>query len=314
MLKKLLLLLCFSGVAGFAQKPAEISIISDNDLYTSIHNDQYYTNGLEIMYRYLGNPKRDNVAKKITAFSIGQYIYNPQSPKTPEIEVQDRPFAGYLFAKAGITTFYKSENVFEINFSGGIVGPESGAEEAQKLLHRTLHYGKVEGWDYQIRTTPAAQVEATYSHKIFRERFHEKVDMYLMGEANLGTIWLSGSVGGMMRISLKGNLKPMYESALHNAYLTKGNNPYEGRREWLLFLNPSLQYMGFDATIEGSPFDNKSPVTFPLLPFRFNAQAGAKHGRNNWNYAFVFNYRGKELSNNVITGFYYGSVQVGYLF
>ena len=314
MLKKMLLLLFFSGVSGFAQKPAEISIISDNDLYTSIHNDQYYTNGLEIIYRYLGNPKRDNVAKKTTAFSAGQYIYNPQSPETPEVNVQDRPFAGYLFAKAAISTFYTNESVLKVSGSAGVVGPESGAEQVQKRLHRTINFGKVEGWGYQIRTVPAAQLEALYSHKVFSECFHEKVDFHLMGEASLGTIWLSGAVGTMMRISLAGNLKPMYESALHNATLAKGDNPYNGRREWLLFLNPSLQYMRFDATIQGSPFDDKSPVTFPLIPFRFNAQAGVKYGRNKWNYAFVFNYRSKELTNNVVTSYYYGSVQVGYLF
>lgn len=312
MLKYTIALLLLTGFSALAQKPAEVGIISDNDLYTSPINDQYYTNGVEFFYRYLSDNKSDRVAKKITEFRVGQYMYTPQSPHAAEINVQDRPFAGYLFGHAGITNIYQNESVLKLGIQLGVVGPESGAEAAQKLLHDALGYKRVDGWKYQITTTPAAQLQAMYSHKIFGGRFHEKVDFQLMGEANVGTIWRSAAARAMARISLKGNLKPMHESSLYNAALNTDRS-YEGRREWLLFLNPMVQYMNFDATIEGSPFNDKSPVTWPLLPFRFNAQAGVKYGRNNWNYGFSFNYRGKELSNNVVTGFYYGSVKVGYM-
>lgn len=309
----LLLGLLLSGIWAYAQKPAEVAIISDNDLYTSPVNDQYYTNGIEFIYRYLGTPKSEKVAKKITEFRLSQYMYNPQSPKAADINIHDRPFAGYLFAQAGINTFYNNESVLKLYAQGGIVGPESGAEAVQKALHTVLQYSKVEGWQYQITTTPAVQLGAFYSHKIFSERYHEKVDFHLQAEATVGTIWDNVTIGALSRISLKGALKNISSSAMYNATLEADRETYKGRRELFIFLNPKLQYMAFDATIEGSPFNDKSPVTFPLLPFRFNAEAGVKYGRNKWNYAFVFNYRGKELSNNVITGFYYGSIQLGYL-
>ena len=42
---------------SFAQKnfSKEISLISDNDLYTSVHRDGYYTNGLFLTYRVIKN-------------------------------------------------------------------------------------------------------------------------------------------------------------------------------------------------------------------------------------------------------------------
>lgn len=303
----------FSGLLAFAQKPAEIGIISDNDLYTSPVNDQYYTNGIEFFYRYLATPKSDKVAKKITEFRIGQYMYNPQSPKAADVSIHDRPFAGYLFAQAGITTFYKNESVLKLYTQGGVVGPESGAEAVQKALHSVLQYSKVEGWQYQITSTPAVQLGAFYSHKVFAGRFHEKIDFHLQAEATVGTIWNTASIGALARISLRGVLNNISSSAMYNATLNPDRATYTGRRELFIFLNPKLQYMAFDATIQGSPFNDKSPVTYPLIPFRFNGEAGVKYGRNKWNYAFVFNYRGKELSNNVITGFFYGSIQLGYL-
>lgn len=295
-----------------AQKPAEISIISDNDLYTSPINDQYYTNGIEIIYRYLGTSKKEKVAKKITEFRLGHYIYNPQSVRAEDINVNDRPFAGYLFAEAGINTFYKNESVLKLNFQGGVVGPESHAEEFQKGLHKLFGYPTVQGWQHQITTTIAAQAQAVYSHKILSGRFHEKVDFHLQGELNAGTIWMSAIAGPMARISLKGALLPLYDSALHNAALNHNKEVYKEQRELFLYINPMLNYQAYDATIEGSMFNNTSPVTFPLIPFRFNAEVGIKYRYNNWTYSYSFNYRGKELTNRVITSYYYGSIVLGY--
>jgi lipid A 3-O-deacylase len=303
-------LLCFS--LSWGQKPAEIGLITDNDLYTSPINDQYYTAGLELFYRYLSDKSDERLAKKIYDFRIGQYIYNPQSVRAEDINVNDRPFAGYLFGEFGINNFYQNESVFKLNFQGGVVGPEAGAEAVQKGLHQIVGYPTVRGWQHQITTTVAVQMGAYYSHKVFSEKFKEKVDLHLLGEVNIGTIWNSASIGGLMRISLKNGLHPMYDSSLHSSVLNKDKELYKQHRELMLYLNPNFQYMQYDATIEGSHFNNTSPVTYPLIPLRFNAEVGVKYRYNNWNYSYSFNYRGKELSNNVITGFYYGSIQISY--
>lgn len=304
-------LLC--SVLMWGQKPAEIGLITDNDLYSSPINDQYYTAGLEIFYRYLGNSQNEKVAKKITEFRLGQYIYNPQSVRANEINVNDRPFAGYLFAEAGINTFYTDESIFKLTFQGGVVGPESGAEEVQRGLHQMVGYPTVRGWQYQITTTVAVQAAAFYSKKIFAERYKEKVDFHIQGEINLGTIWNTANIGAMSRISFKRPLQAMYNSSLHGAVLNHNKETYKEQREFFLYINPMVQYMQYDATIQGSHFNTTSPVTFPLIPFRFNAEIGIKYRYNNWNYSYSVNYRGKELSNNVITGFYYGSIQLSYL-
>lgn len=304
-------LLC--SVLVWGQKPAEIGLITDNDLYSSPINDQYYTAGLEIFYRYLGNSQNEKVAKKITEFRLGQYIYNPQSVRANEINVNDRPFAGYLFAEAGINTFYTDESIFKLTFQGGVVGPESGAEEVQRGLHQLVGYPTVRGWQYQITTTVAVQAAAFYSKKIFAERYKEKVDFHVQGEINLGTIWNTANIGAMSRISFRRPLLAMYNSSLHGAVLNHNKEAYKEQREFFLYINPMVQYMQYDATIQGSHFNTTSPVTFPLIPFRFNAEIGIKYRYNNWNYSYSVNYRGKELSNNVITAFYYGSIQISYL-
>lgn len=306
------ILFLFCAAVLQAQKPGEVGLVSDNDLYSSPINDQYYTNGIEFYYRYLGTKNNEIVVKRITEFRIGQYIYNPQTAEAVDINLHDRPFAGYLFAQAGINTFYRKENVLKLSFQAGVVGPESKAEQLQAGLHDMVGYPRVKGWEYQIKTTIGLQARAFYSVKIFRNRLTQQADLYLQADVNAGTIWQQVSLGGMMRISLKGLLLPVFDSSFHGGSLRQ-DRQYNGPKELFLFLNPNVQYMRYDATIQGSLFNDDSPVTFPLIPFRFNADFGVKYRNNNWNLSYSVHYRGKELSNNVITGFYYGSIGIGYL-
>ncbi|OYQ38344.1 hypothetical protein CHU92_05565 [Flavobacterium cyanobacteriorum] len=295
-----------------AQRPSEIGVITDNDLYTSWENDQYYTAGLEVFYRYLGTHSNPKLAKRITEFRIGQYIYNPQTSQPKDINYHDRPFAGYLFAEAGINKFFLSEDVLKVNFQIGVVGPESQAEAVQKGLHYLLGYKRVRGWEYQIKTNPALQAGMFYSKKILKTRFYQKTDVHITAGLEAGTIWTGVSVGALARVSLKDILLPVYDSSLYGAALDKDPAKYKGRREFYLYFWPMVNYQAYDATIQGSLFNETSPVTFGLIPFRFNAEAGIKYRRNNWNLSYSFNYRGKELSNIVITGYYYGSISVSY--
>jgi len=300
------------SVAVQSQKPAEIGIISDNDLWTSPVSDRYYTNGLELFYRYLGTRQTEKLAKNITEFRIGQYMYNPQSPDVEEPIYHDRPFAGYLFAEAGINKFYFNEDVLKVNLQAGVVGPESMADDAQKLIHRTFGYDAVRGWQYQIRTAYALQGNILYSKKLFPATFMQKVDFHLQGDINVGTIWMGVSLGPLARVSLKGLLQPMYNSVLHGAGLNQKTIDNIARKEFFLYFNPSINYQRYDATIQGSMFNYDSPITFNILPLRFNAEAGVKYHNGHWNYSYSFNYKGKELSNNVIEAFFYGSIVVGY--
>lgn len=297
----------------WAQKPAEIGLISDNDLWTSPVYDRYYTNGIEFFYRYLSGRQSEKLAKNIIEFRIGQYMYNPQSPDVEETIYHDRPFAGYLFTETGINRFYRNEDVLKINFQVGVVGPESMAEDLQEGIHNTFGYKPVRGWQYQIHTTLGLQGNIFYSKKIFSNRFKEKIDFHLQGDVNIGTIWMGASVGPMTRISFKKPLLPMCDSALNGASLDHDKTAYKERKEFFLYLNPAINYQRYDTTIQGSMFNDDSPVTFSLLPFRFNAEAGIKYRSNHWIYTYSFNYRGKELTNNVIQGYYYGSIAVSYL-
>lgn len=314
MLKKIspLFFLLFTTTFYSQNHSGEIGVVIDNDLFTSTVNDQYYTNGIEVFYKYLTKNENPKINKRITEFKFGQYIYNPHTVEAASIRKHDRPFAGYLFVEAAIHKFYQNESAFKISGQIGIVGPSSGAEGFQKLFHKAFGYKKVQGWGFQIQDALAVQGNVFYSKKLFPSKSNQNIDLNLQAEANFGTVLNGITAGPLARFSLK-KLLPVYDSNLHGASLNSDKEKYKEQSEFYFYINPSFNYQIYDTTIQGSMFNNDSPVTYDLIPIRFNGEAGFKYRKNHWNFHYVFVYRGKEVDNARNEGYFYGSIGASYL-
>lgn len=294
-------------------KTKEFGFITDNDLYTSSKNDMYYTNGLEVFFRYLSKNENEKINKKITEFRLGQYIYNPRFINETAVDINDRPFTGYLFAEAGRSFFYNSESVLKTDFQLGYMGPNAFGRETQESFHHVIGYKKVYGWENQLHNALAVQAHIMYSKKLFPNKHNDFVDLHFQSEANLGTIFDGVSTGFLTRIGFK-KLLPVYDSNLHDASVS--SHPQFNVREFYFYAMPSVNYQFYDATIEGSMFSDTSPVTFELEPLRFNAEFGLKYRHNNFNISYSFLYRGRELKDpetSTNSGYFYGSIRLGFL-
>jgi lipid A 3-O-deacylase len=312
--KSFIALFLLASALSFGQaKTTEIGLITDNDLYTSSKNDMYYTNGLELFYRFLTKNNNEKINKKITEFRIGQYIYNPRFINETAVDINDRPFTGYLFAEAGRSFFYQSESVLKTDFQLGFMGPNAFGRETQESFHHLIGYKEVFGWENQLHNAFAVQVQVMYSKKLFPTQHNDFIDLHFQSEANLGTIFDGVSTGFLTRIGFK-KLLPIYDSNLHDASVSF--QPQYNIREFYFYAMPSVNYQFYDATIEGSMFSNTSPITFELEPLRFNAEFGLKYRHNNFNMSYSFIYRGRELRDpetNTNSGYFFGSIRFGYL-
>lgn len=289
----------------------EIGLITDNDLYTSSKNDKYYTNGLEFFYRCIGKNDKEAINKKILEFRIGQYIYNPRTIKANNVKINDRPFAGYLFAEAGRTSFYQNESVFKVAVQLGFIGVNSFAEEMQKEFHSIFNFKSVQGWQHQIKNAVALQTNFLFSKKLFVKQNEQHIDFHFQSKADLGTIFTGVSAGFLTRISIE-KILPVYDSNLYGGSVHA--DPQQNDSELYFYIVPGINYQLYDATIQGSLFNDTSPITYDLIPFRFNAESGIKYRNNNLNLSYAFIYRGKELQNDLVTGYFYGSIVIAYFF
>jgi len=312
--KSFIALFVLTTALAFGQaKTTEIGFITDNDLYTSSKNDMYYTNGLELFYRFLSKNENPIINKKIIEFRVGQYIYNPRFINAEAVTINDRPFTGYLFAEAGRSFFYQSESVLKTDFQLGFMGPNALGKETQESFHHIIGYKEVFGWENQLHNAFAVQAHVMYSKKMFPSKHNDFIDLHFQSEANVGTIFDGISTGFLSRIGFK-KLLPIYDSNLHDASVS--SVPQYNIREFYFYAMPSVNYQFYDATIEGSMFSNTSPLTFELEPLRFNAEFGLKYRHNNFNMSYSFIYRGRELRDpetNTNSGYFYGSIRFGYL-
>ncbi|MBS7231700.1 lipid A deacylase LpxR family protein [Flavobacterium psychroterrae] len=312
--KSFIALFVLTSALAFGQgKTTEIGFITDNDLYTSSKNDMYYTNGLELFYRFLSKNNNEKINKKITEFRVGQYIYNPRFINEAAVDINDRPFTGYIFAEAGRSFFYQSESVLKTDFQLGFMGPNALGRETQESFHHIIGYKEVFGWENQLHNAFAVQAHVMYSKKMFPTKHNDFIDLHFQSEANLGTIFDGVSTGFLTRIGFK-KLLPIYDSNLHDASVSF--QPQYNIREFYFYAMPSVNYQFYDATIQGSMFNDTSPLIFELEPLRFNAEFGLKYRHNNFNMSYSFIYRGRELRDpetNTNSGYFYGSIRFGYL-
>lgn len=289
----------------------EIGIVTENDLYTSSKNDQYYTNGLEIFYRYLSKKEKPKLLKQVNQIKLGQYMYSPRYIYRDGEEMFDRPFAGYLFGEFGNTNFYTNQTVLKKHAQIGYVGPNSFADKVQSSTHRLFNYTAFDEWDYQIENALSIQLYAMIAKPFLSRINSERIDFQWQAEAKLGTIFTSFSTGFVTRIGIK-KLVALSDSNFYGASLSKDKS--FSTNEFYFYLAPYFNYQVYDATIQGSLFDDNSPVTFAIMPFRFNGEAGLRYRKNNLNLSYAFVYRGKELKSEKMTGYFYGSIGISYLF
>lgn len=140
----------------------------ENDVFSK--NDGQYTNGLKLLW--VSGPLNDYAedtrlpswssnaieslplvnapaTTKHVALSIGQQIFTPQDIDTPNLLVDDRPYAGWTYVGAALHA--KSEKVLDsLELDIGIVGPHSYAREVQKEMHNLVDSQDPQGWGHQL--------------------------------------------------------------------------------------------------------------------------------------------------------------------
>lgn len=164
----------------------------ENDAY--YHTDRFYTNGIQFSTKY-ATDRRGPFARAFTnslcrwlacddatlltsQINLGQLMYTPRDISRPEPQPLDRPWAGLLYYEHAYA-FLSTDQRSLTTLSGqiGVTGRLSGAEQAQKLVHRIFNRQRPEGWDNQIggslgvmasaeRRTAREQLSADLGHDV----------------------------------------------------------------------------------------------------------------------------------------------------
>lgn len=313
-MKKNILFLCilFSMKIVSQRKYAkEFSFLNDNDLYTSMYQDRYYTNGMFFSYRYLSNNKNKNIEKKIYEFQLGHHMYTPFKATVELHGDHDRPFAGYLFGSFGINRFYKNEDILKTSIQIGTIGANAFGKELQDFIHDIYGFKKAIGWKYQIKNAFALNFNATYIKKLAKDKLF---DINWVNNIKIGTIFTDAATGFYGRIGLK-PLESIVNSIAFNGNLNNKNTSYNNVIEAFIYINPMLSYIVYDATIQGSFLNTSSPITYEIEPFKFSTELGIRFTVNRFNFGYNINYHTKKLKSfKVPKSNLFGTLLINYQF
>ena len=309
-----LLLLSIFANKLFSQKlfTREIGIQSDNDTYVSLSEDKYYTNGLMFFYRFIPQKTDPKITKQVIEFKLGNKMYTPSNANKPDIEDHDRPFAGYLFANAQISKFYENESMLRYGAQVGIMGPASGVGAFQELMHDFIGWYSVKGWEYQIKNTIGLNLHAMYSMKI-TNYLSKQADINLYSLANLGTINTNMAVGFWNRISIL-RLNKTFESSLYGASIVKDKKIKTDKiMDFFFFFKPQIEYHLYDASIQGSMFNDKSPITFDIEPLQMTFEFGLMFQFERANIWYSVTLQSKDVKNDLVERYAWGSLKLSWM-
>lgn len=290
----------------------EFGFKSENDSYLAQGSDRYYTNGIFINFRRAVDQMKlkAGLEKKIYEISVGQKIYNPISGYAPNPATQDRPFAGYLYVGGSLSWFKLDESVLKVSTEIGTVGPSSLAKDGQELLHNTVGFYELAGWENQIRDEAAINLSVQYT-KLIHRLVDNAADISFEGYANAGTTYSGAGAGILLRA---GSINQLFNSSYLNASLgnnvkTKGLVP----SEIFFYAKPQLNFIAYDATVQGSIFKNNSPVTFDAKPIVFAQQIGFNYSSQHFTVDFGVIFKTKEIESSA-RAHQWGAISMYYRF
>lgn len=273
----------------------EIMITSENDNYTLQLTDGYYTNGIFAQLSYVGRQQPKGFIKKVQSFEIGQQLFNPARFDSIKIETQDRPFAGYLYAKFQQQLFVKRHAaLLGWSVRAGAIGRPSMAEEVQRMYHHLIGIYDVQGWQNQVADEWSLQLSAHYTRSLLnRPPEKRRWDIAATGMANLGNVFTDISGGLLLRA---GWMESYQNSAHWGARVSReGGAAPVLKRELYFFVQPLITWQAYNATLQGGLFTrHKSPKTVAIEPWVLATQLGFKWAQNRWTLGMHYTHRSRQ--------------------
>lgn len=267
----------------YDDKDAIVTVAYENDIFSG--EDNNYTNGVRASYFSPEGsiPKFLQASSRIVpffpreghsrwGFAIGQNMYTPDDITLSNPPEDDQPYAGWLYGSAALIT--DSNDVLDtFQITLGMVGPASGAEHTQKMVHKWVDSPRPQGWDYQLDNEPGLVL--TYQRKwrnLYQlTPFGFGFDLSPSIGANLGNIYTDAGIGAVARFGY--DLPSDYGPPLIRPSLSGSDffMPSEGFG-WYVFGGLEGQAVARNIFLDGNTFSSSRDVD--KNPFVGGAQVG----------------------------------------
>ncbi|HEY7985333.1 MAG TPA: lipid A deacylase LpxR family protein [Methylophilaceae bacterium] len=254
-----------TGASAKTNKQA--SLFLENDFF-STHlglgdSDKWYTNGVKFTYTYdedtamLPTATMRNAVERLAkavhiddfcqaryGVAFGQLMFTPQDTTIAAPQPNDRYYGGWLYM-GGVIQERSDKKTVTAEFDVGVTGPYSGAEWAQKEIHRLFNYDAPQGWHNQIKTEPGLQFNY---NSITRLEGNSHFDVSGYWGAVVGTIFDNAKVGMILRL---GQLSDNVPASVIESPVIGGDLQTHG---WYFLAKGEVEGVLHNTFIDGSLF------------------------------------------------------------
>jgi lipid A 3-O-deacylase len=188
------------------------NLIFENDVFAG--TDHGYTNGVRAAWlssetntpdwaKWTANnllPLSKDGNKRIS-LAVGQSMFAPDNLAATTPVPGDRPYAGWLYGSVGMVSD-TGKTLDNAVLTVGVVGPQSYAEQTQKIVHAAIGSPRPNGWNYQLKTEPGVNLayERKWRGLYEASPFGVGVDVMPHVAATLGNVDTNASVGATFRL------------------------------------------------------------------------------------------------------------------
>lgn len=304
-----------------------ITFNSENDMYGS-GSDRNYTNGARVTFFDFDAsiPQFAHVLDRLVPtfsinettgiyYSLGHNLFTPKDIDVAAAQPDDRPWAAFLYASAGLTSFTRN-HVDNIEATLGVVGPAALGEQVQKAIHRHVSDSPMpKGWSHQLKNEPVLMLS-------WERSWPERYGFETLGWTSAATPYFGATVGNAYTYA--------------NAGMTFSLSPFEGRFQdtpvrvrpampgtgafvipentfsWYLFGGVEGRAMARNIFLDGNTFTDSHSVDKKPFVADLTAGVALTYSKVRLSYALV--YRTKEFDEQTNDGDMFGTVTLGIRF
>ncbi len=283
----------------------------DNDVFLAQVVDRYYSSGIFFNYRQILNPgsifnsfSGAGVTKTIYSIGFSHLFFTPNDLKLRIIDQFDRPYAGVVSASFGLKFLKESHSAMSFKLDAGILGPGAGVRQLQDWYHGVIGAKTPRGWQFQIENSPLITLGFDYIRSIKRM---DKFEVLSEGSIAVGTVFNSIKPGLSMRW---GKFQPLGNTTYDQSRLGSIGRDSEKSswKEAYLFVQAYINYVPYDATVEGNFIGKESIHTESAQRMRYHIKYGGKLGLKRWDLGLSFNNVRRETKES--RDHYYGTIDV----
>lgn len=252
--------------------PGTLAFLVENDVLFTL--DRHYSSGVNVLYTTsrAGTPRWMRRLGRLFAndgevhatFGGGHNIYTPRSIILKTLDDRDRPFAGFLYAIAGVQAI-TPRHADDLTLTLGLIGPAALGPQVQKVIHAALG-PTPRRWDTQLSNEGAAVLSYQHTWRVPLGIFGDlATEIFPHVSAAAGNIYTYAGAGFSIRF---GDNMPLDYGPSRVLPGIQGNGVFTQTHPfgWYYFIGGEVRGVARNIFLDGNTWaDSRSVLKEPIV-------------------------------------------------